>query len=64
MKKLLAVTMFLISLPVVSMATPVLSMPEVHWDYGNVPQQSVLTHDYWIRNIGDDTLKIIEVKPG
>ncbi len=64
MKKLLAVTMFLISWPVVSMATPVLSMPETHWDYGYVPQQSVLTHDYWIRNTGDDTLKIVEVRPG
>jgi hypothetical protein len=64
MKKLLAVVMFLISWSVVSMAAPVLSMPETHWDYGIVPQQSVLTHDYWIRNTGDDTLKIIEVKPG
>jgi hypothetical protein len=64
MKKLLAVIMFLISWPIALMADPVISMPEVHWDYGNVVQHSVLTHDYWIRNTGDDTLKIISVKPG
>jgi hypothetical protein len=64
MKKLLAVIVLLISWPALLIAGPTLTMPETHWDYGNVPQHSVLTHDYWIKNTGDDTLKIIQVKPG
>jgi hypothetical protein len=64
MKKFLATIVFLISWTVISMAAPQMSVPETHWDYGNVPQNSVLIHDYWIRNIGNDTLKIIDVRPG
>lgn len=45
-------------------AEPKMIIPEMRWDFGHVPQQSVLTHDYWIKNIGTDTLKIIRVKPG
>lgn len=64
MKKLLTAIMFLISLSVISKAGPQMSVTETHWDFGNVPQNSTLTHDYWIRNIGNDTLKIIDVRPG
>jgi hypothetical protein len=45
-------------------AAPKILVPETSWDFGHVPQNSVLTHDYWIKNIGTDTLKIIKVKPG
>ncbi len=47
-----------------SFAAPKILVPEKSWDFGHVPQNSVLTHDYWIKNIGTDTLKIIRVKPG
>jgi len=43
---------------------PKIFIPEQRWDFGHVPQNSVLTHDYWIKNIGTDTLKIIRVNPG
>jgi hypothetical protein len=46
------------------MAGPKILMPETRWDYGDVPQNSTLSHAYWIKNIGDDTLKIVNVKPG
>jgi hypothetical protein len=64
MKKLLAAFVFLVSWPIISMAGPQLSLPEIHWDYGNVPQNAILTHGYWLKNTGDDTLRIFEVKPG
>jgi hypothetical protein len=64
MKKFLAAFVFLGFLPAISLAGPQMSVPVTHWDYGNVPQNSILTHDYWIRNIGNDTLKILDVKPG
>jgi hypothetical protein len=46
------------------MGTGKISVPETHYDYGNVPQNSMLSHDYIIKNIGEDTLKIIQVRPG
>ena len=61
---MLGVVLFLIWLPGMIMAKPKLDMPETHWDFGSVPQNAVLSHDYWIRNSGDDTLKIFDVKPG
>jgi hypothetical protein len=64
MKKMLAAIMFLISCSVIAMAAPQISVPETHWDFGNVPQNATLTHDYWIRNLGTDTLRIIDVRPG
>jgi len=45
-------------------AEPKLYIPEQRWDFGHVPQNSVLSHDYWIKNTGTDTLRIIRVKPG
>lgn len=47
-----------------SYAAPKILVPETAWDFGHVPQHSTLTHDYWIKNIGTDTLKIIKVRPG
>lgn len=47
-----------------SFAAPKILVPEKSWDFGHVPQNSILTHDYWIKNIGTDTLRIIKVKPG
>jgi len=48
----------------VGFAEPKITVPEIRWDFGHVPQQSVLTHDYWVKNTGTDTLSIIRVKPG
>lgn len=63
MKKLL-VLLFILCLPILAMAGGKISVPETHFDYGNVSQNSTLSHGYIIRNIGDDTLKIIQVRPG
>ena len=37
-------------------------IPEIVWDFGRIPEGSVVSHVYWIKNIGTDTLKITEVK--
>jgi len=37
-------------------------IPEIVWKYGRIPEGSVVSHVYWIKNIGTDTLKITEVK--
>jgi hypothetical protein len=51
-------------IPVIAFAGPQISIPEKHWDYGFVPQNAAITHTYLIKNIGDDTLRITDVKPG
>jgi|WetSurMetagenome_2_1015567.scaffolds.fasta_scaffold31306_3 hypothetical protein len=64
MKKVLLTAIFA-CLPLTSaMAHPKIVVPEIHWDYGNVPQNATLSHDYVVKNIGDDTLRITDVKPG
>jgi hypothetical protein len=64
MRKLLSAAMILMMSPLTVIAGPRIFMPETRWDYGDVPQNSTLQHAYWIKNIGDDTLKIVNVKPG
>jgi hypothetical protein len=63
MKKLL-VLIVVLCLPILALGTPQISVPETHWEYGNVPQNGVLSHNYIVRNLGTDTLKIIQVRPG
>jgi len=43
---------------------PKIQVPESHWEFGLMPQDAKVHHGYWVKNIGDDTLRIISVKPG
>lgn len=43
---------------------PKISFSETLWDFGRTPQQSHVSHTFWIKNVGGDTLRIINVKPG
>lgn len=47
-----------------SYAAPTLVIPEDKFDFGFVPQQSQISHDFWLKSIGTDTLKILKVVPG
>jgi hypothetical protein len=64
MRKLLFSALILILLVTMAIAGPKISIPQISWDYGNVPQSSMLEHDFVVKNIGDDTLRILSVKPG
>ena len=37
---------------------------ENEFDFGFVPQDSKVSHTFWIKSGGPDTLKIVRVKPG
>lgn len=39
-------------------------LPEISWDFGKIPKDAVVSHSFWIKNVGTDTLKIISVRPG
>lgn len=37
---------------------------ETTWDFGKIPANSFVSHSFWIKNVGTDTLKILKVRPG
>lgn len=46
------------------LAAPLMELSESEFDFGYVPQNSKIAHDFWIYSIGDDSLKIVKVIPG
>ncbi|MCP4569937.1 MAG: DUF1573 domain-containing protein [FCB group bacterium] len=47
-----------------SQAGPQMKIEPPTFDFGYVPQQAKVTHQFWLKSVGDDMLKIISVKPG
>jgi hypothetical protein len=45
-------------------AGPGLTIPDPTFDFGYVPQNSTISHVFWLHSTGDDSLKIIKVSPG
>ncbi len=45
-------------------AAPRLTMPETEFNFGFVPQNSRISHYFWLYSTGDDSLKILKVVPG
>ena len=64
MRKLTLIFALIMGFSALALADPKISVPEKTWDFGHAPQNGTLSHDYWVKNIGTDTLKIINVKPG
>ena len=58
--------LMLISLFVVSsiLSQPAISLPEVNFNFGKAPQHIALSHTFWIKSTGTDTLVINKVIPG
>ncbi|MGB8657635.1 MAG: DUF1573 domain-containing protein [Candidatus Zixiibacteriota bacterium] len=40
-----------------------ISFSETLWDFGHVPKTGIVSHTYWIKNIGQDSLTIVKVRP-
>lgn len=53
-----------LSCAAVVQAGPKVTLPENSFDFGKTIQQSTLTHHFWIKSAGTDTLRILEIKPG
>ena len=45
-------------------AGPALAIEEDSFDFGYVPQRSKIAHVFWLKSVGDETLKITKVTPG
>ncbi|MEW6014993.1 MAG: hypothetical protein AB1690_06695 [Candidatus Zixiibacteriota bacterium] len=45
-------------------AQPKMTIPHSIFDFGFVPQNSKISHVFWLHSTGTDTLKILKVTPG
>lgn len=43
---------------------PKLWIKETEWNFGKIPANATISHVFWVKNIGTDTLRILSVKPG
>lgn len=67
MKKLTAIIIVLAAMMLaagIASAAPRLTIPEDSFDFGYVPQHSKISHVFWLYSTGDDSLKVVKVKPG
>jgi hypothetical protein len=63
LKSLVVVILFLFLIYSLSLAgAPKIDFSERVWDFGRVPQNATVTHSFWIKNLGSDTLENISVK--
>lgn len=65
----LSPTRFVISLltvviPAALVAAPAVKIPHDTFNFGKVIQNATTTHSFWIKSVGDDTLRILDVVPG
>ncbi|UCD16764.1 MAG: hypothetical protein JSV44_09940 [Candidatus Zixiibacteriota bacterium] len=51
-------------LPGLVTAQPKLTIPESIFDFGFTPQNSKVSHIFWLHSTGTDSLIIEKVKPG
>lgn len=64
-RRLSGLTLFLALVVTVSaVAAPRLTIKENEFRYGFVPQNTTLSHPFWLYSTGDDSLKILKVIPG
>ncbi len=59
-----AISLCILLLVTQAWAQPKMFLPEEKFDFGFVPQDSKISHTFWIKSVGDDSLKILNVKPG
>jgi phospholipid N-methyltransferase len=47
-----------------ALGAPRLAVVENSFDFGAIPSGQIVTHVFWLKSAGEDTLKILETKPG
>ena len=63
MKRYLILTLILICVSMAA-AEPGLRIDDKTFDFGFVPGNAKVTHTFWLKSVGTDTLKILKVIPG
>ena len=68
MRKTLALYVLILALVILlssmAVSSPKMFLPEDQFDFGFVPQNSKISHVFWIKSVGDDSLKILNINPG
>ena len=64
MRFVLVFMMSLISLAATASAGPMLEVKEATFDFGRISQNRVLKHNFWLKSVGDDTLRVLRLWPG
>ena len=67
MKKILRLGCLVAGLSVLALsvsAAPQMKLKEDSFDFGYVPQNSKISHIFWLKSVGTDSLKILKVVPG
>jgi len=41
-----------------------IEVPQASFNFGYVPQGSTISHVFWLKSVGLDTLRITDVRPG
>lgn len=62
-KAVLALTCLLV-LTGSALAEPEVEIPEHEFNFGRTLQRMKITHTFWIKSVGEDTLRITKVEPG
>ena len=61
----LLAALLLVSFPVTSaFAGPELQIPETTFNFGRVPQRVIVTHGFWLKSVGGDTVRITSINTG
>ena len=60
----MTVVLLTIAVAGLAVAGPELTIPEEAFDFGYIPQNSKVSHVFWLRNTGDQELRIVKVTPG
>ncbi len=56
--------LFLFLLSGVAISAPRLTIQNSTFNFGYAPQNSKISHEFWLKSTGDDTLKILKITPG
>jgi len=64
MKLLILVSSILLLAASCLQAEPMADISQASFDFGRVTQGKLLTHSFWIKSVGDDTLVIEKIWPG
>jgi hypothetical protein len=64
MKFFTAIVAAMLLWAVTAESAPRMTLPESSFNFGFVPQNSTVSHVFWLHSTGDDTLRVLNVKPG
>ena len=59
-----AVVLLVLLLAATILSAPRMIIPESSFDFGYAPQNAKITHVFWVKSPGTDSLKILKVVPG